>query len=70
MAYVVYVNTPNNKAIVHNSICGKYQSRKRDKTHNGYWTKPYSKFEQAWSFAQSTGKKIVDTCSFCCEPAN
>lgn len=42
MAYVVYVNHPNNKAIVHNSMCGKYQSRRRDESHNGYWTQEFS----------------------------
>ena len=68
MAYVVYVNDPNNKAIVHNTACGKYKLRKRDKSHNGYWTKPLSDFANAWKYAQSTGKKTIDTCSFCCEP--
>jgi hypothetical protein len=68
MTYVVYVNHPNNKAIVHNTECGKYQSRKRDRSHNGYWTETFSDIDSAWSFAQSTGKKTIDTCSFCCPP--
>ena len=55
-----------NKAIVHNTGCGKYKSRKRDKSPNGYWTQPYPNFEIAWKYAQSTGKKTIDTCSFCC----
>ncbi len=69
MPYVVYVNTPTNKAIVHDTSCGKYQARKRNRTSNGFWTQPYSDFATAWQFAQSTGKKTVDTCAFCCEPA-
>ena len=68
MAFVVYVNYPNNKAIVHNTNCGKYQSRKRNKTHNGYWTEPMTSMENALNYAKSTGKKTIDTCSFCCEP--
>ena len=68
MAYVVYVNNPTNKALVHKTSCGKYLNRRRDKTYNGYWTKPYTDFKDAWVFAQSTRKKILDTCSICCPP--
>jgi hypothetical protein len=67
MSYVVYVNAPTNKAIVHNTSCGKYKSRKRDKTPHGYWTEPFSDLESACNYANSTGKKNVDTCSFCCK---
>ncbi len=69
MPYVAYVNAPNNKAIVHDASCGKYQRRRRNGTHNGFWTQPYRDFADAWRFAQSTGKKTVDTCAFCCEPS-
>lgn len=68
MSFVVYVNKPNNKAIVHDTSCGKYTSRKRDKSHNGYWTDSFLDFEDAWQYALTTKKKIVDTCSFCCDP--
>lgn len=68
MSFVVYVNYPNNKAIVHDTSCGKYTARKRNRSHNGYWTEPFSDFEGAWQYAVTTEKKIVDTCSFCCEP--
>ena len=37
MFYVVYVNHPINKAIVHSTLCGKYTNRRRDKTINGYY---------------------------------
>lgn len=68
MKYVVYVNKPNNKAIVHSVECGKYTSRKRNESHNGFWTQPFPNFDDAWRYAKNTEKKIVDTCSFCCEP--
>ncbi|WP_287794855.1 hypothetical protein [Archaeoglobus sp.] len=41
MGYVVYVNHPNNNAIVHDELCSRYRYRKRDQTHNGFWTKPF-----------------------------
>ena len=67
MPYVVYVNTPSNKAIVHNTSCGKYVWRRRNRTHNGFWTQTHGNFAAAWQFAISTGKKTVDTCALCCE---
>jgi hypothetical protein len=63
--YVVYVNHPNNKAIVHDTDCGKYTNRRRDRTHNGYWSETFKSFEEAWNYAKSTGKRTVDTCAFC-----
>ncbi len=68
MNFVVYVNHPNNKAIIHSTDCGKYLSRKRNKTHNGYWTEPLASLEIAVNYAKSTGKKIIDTCAFCSIP--
>jgi hypothetical protein len=70
MACVVYVNNPTNKAMVHKTSCYKYLNRRRDKTPNGYWIKPYTDFKGALAFAQSTGKKILDTCSICFPPNN
>lgn len=67
MPYVVYVNTPTNKATIHNTACHKYQFRKRDKTTNGYWTESLPDMEHALNYAKSTGKKTVDTCAFCCQ---
>lgn len=37
-AFVFYVNHSNNKATIHAAICGKFVSRSRDKTLNGYWS--------------------------------
>lgn len=66
MSYVVYVNGPVNRAIVHSQACHKYQNHLADRTPNGFWTDPFVSFETAWAFAQSTGKKTVDKCAFCC----
>ena len=45
--WVVYVNYLNNKAIVHDTDCGKYTNRRRDRTHNRYWS-DFERFEEAW----------------------
>jgi hypothetical protein len=67
--YVVYVNHPNNKAIVHTTYCGKFVKRRRDKTLNGYWStierEPFKAVKVALEYAKKTGKKNVDTCAFC-----
>jgi len=65
MPYVVYINHPTNKAIVHTTLCGKYTNRRRDKTMNGYWSEVFGSFKDAISYAKATGKRNVDTCSFC-----
>jgi len=67
--YVVYVNHPTNKAIIHTTTCGKFTRRRRDKTLNGYWSivehEPFKTIEDAREFAKKTGKKNIDTCAFC-----
>jgi len=63
--YVVYVNHPSNKAIIHLDTCRWYVNRRRDETHNGYWRGPFVRMADAQDFVQSTRKKRVDTCSFC-----
>ena len=65
MGYVVYVNHPNNKAMVHDTNCGKYTNRRRDKTIHGYWSQAFRSVEEALNYARGTGKKNVDTCAFC-----
>ena len=65
--YVVYVNHPNNKAIIHKDICGKFRGKRRERTHNGYWQKDFETLEAAIKFAKNTGKATVDTCAFCIE---
>ena len=66
MRFVVYVNHPTSKARVHRASCQKYLSRKADRTLNGYWKTSFPDFESARKYAQSTGKKNVDSCGFCC----
>jgi len=67
--YVVYVNHPNNKAITHMTSCGKFVKRRRDKTHNGYWSiverEPFKTIKDAQEYAKKTAKKNIDTCAFC-----
>lgn len=65
LGYVVYVNHPNNKAIVHDETCSKYTNRRRNQTHNGFWTEPFESFEEAMKFAKTTGKRRTDTCALC-----
>ena len=66
MAYVVYVNYPTNKANVHSQQCRCYQNRKSDRTDNGHWSKLFTDQKSAEDFAQSTRKKTVGSCKFCC----
>jgi len=65
MGYVVYVNHPNNKAIVHDENCSRYRNRRRDQTHNGFWKGIFESYEKALEFAKSTGKRTIDSCAFC-----
>ncbi len=65
MSHVVYVNHPTNKAMVHDTNCGKYTYRRRDETINGYWSGTFGSLEEALNYAKGTGKKNVDTCAFC-----
>jgi len=65
MAYVVYVNHPNNKAMVHDTSCGKYTFRRRDSTMSGYWSQTFTTLPEALHYATSTRKRKVGTCAFC-----
>jgi hypothetical protein len=69
MSYVVYVNHPSNRAMIHSTICGRLIMRRRDKTFNGYWSiieeKPFNTIEEARNYAKKTGKRNIDTCAFC-----
>jgi hypothetical protein len=68
-AFVFYVNHPNNKATLHAAICGKFVSRRRDKTLNGYWStvehEPFKSLREAEEYANKTGKKNINKCAFC-----
>ena len=65
MPYVVYVNHPNNKAIVHDTNCSKYINRKRNETHNGFWSDAFETLDDAKKYSTNAGKKNIDTCAFC-----
>ena len=65
MRYVVYVNHPTNKAMVHKSTCGRFVNRKRDRTTNGFWKMYFDSFNSAMGFAHNTNKKNVDSCAIC-----
>ena len=69
MGYTVYMNHPNNKAIIHSTSCGKFEKRRRDETLNGYWSiveqEPFETIKDARDYAVRTGKRNIDTCAFC-----
>jgi hypothetical protein len=65
MSFVVYVNNPTSKAMVHKTACIRYIIRKNDVTQYGFWTTPFKTFKDAQDYAKGTGKKRVDTCSYC-----
>ena len=53
------MNHPNNKAIVHDTDCGKYTNRRRYRTHNGYWPETFERFEAAWNYVKGIGKRML-----------
>lgn len=69
MTYVVYVNHPNNKSIVHSTSCRTYIHRRRDETLNGHWSiidhEQFETVRDALRYAENTGKRTVDACAFC-----
>lgn len=64
--YVVYVNTPNNKALVHSDRCANYIKRVADRTAAGYWSSPFATREAALAYGKSLGKKRVANAMGCC----
>ena len=69
--YFVYVNHPNNKAVVHNSNCSFFLVNKVGmQTENGYWQGPFSTLNDACNFAKSTGKQTVKCCEICLKNSN
>lgn len=67
--FVVYVNHPNNYALIHATDCGKFVSQRRDRTLNGFWSiveiKPFKALREARDYAENSEKKNIDTCAFC-----
>lgn len=64
--YVVYVNHPNNKALIHSATCGFYIHRKAENLRTGYW-KAFETRKDAETFANKTGKQKVRPCKTCCK---
>lgn len=64
----VYINEPNNKALVHLgscSFCNEGQGMTRDKLdHNGKWEGPFG-VERAEQVARKSGKDDVRWCGHC-----
>ncbi len=65
MPYAVYVNFPNNKAIIHSEDCPIFRNRRSDETPNGYWRWGFNDIESALDFARQTGRKTIRPCAFC-----
>lgn len=69
MAFVVYVNHFNNKALVHDDQCTAYL--RRAATHEpqgGYWETGFTSMTAAMAFARTTGKRRIDYCRWCMKP--
>jgi len=65
MGYVVYVNHPVSKAMIHDEKCKYYRNRKADQTPNGFWKGIFESYEEALQFAKSTGKRNIGSCTRC-----
>jgi hypothetical protein len=67
-AFVFYVNHSNNKTTIHAAICGKFVSRRLDKTLNGYWSiveyEPFKAIRDAEEYTKKTGKQNINKCAF------
>jgi hypothetical protein len=66
--YWVYVNQPNNKALIHDStcpFCDDGRGMTNDKlAHNGQWLGPFDE-STAVRKAKAVGKKTTRWCSQC-----
>jgi len=65
MGYAVYVNFPNNKAIIHSENCHVFRNRRRDRTPNGFWRMGFNDLESALDFARETDRRTIDFCAIC-----
>lgn len=57
--YVVYVNHPTNKAIVHDTECGKYTNRRRDRTPMDIGQKPLKVLKKHGITLRGQGKRML-----------
>lgn len=65
IGFAVYVDGPEDYAMVHRESCGHYQNRKGNEMDTGYWKSGFESKKDALNFAESTGKSNVDTCGKC-----
>ena len=65
--YVVYVNHPNDKALVHSASCSRFTNRKADILATGYWSSAFDTNEAALSYAHATGKTRAERAKRCCD---
>ncbi len=63
--FAVYMDDPEDYAMVHRESCGHYQNRKGDQMDTGYWKGGFRSKKEALNFAQKTEKSDVDTCGKC-----
>ena len=68
MSYQVYVNHPNNKAIVHASSCRFLRMHGGVSTTNpptGHYSCVVQGLDAAWAFAFAANKRETRTCTVC-----
>ena len=64
--YVVNVDKPTGKALIHFAFCEHYLKRESKDPANGYWTEPIGATENAFDDARSSGMREVRWAK-CCE---
>ncbi len=68
MNYVVYVDKPDSKALVHEAACRYYFNRKTTIPEDGGWSTLFRSKEEALAFATSTGMHDARLAMRCCDP--
>lgn len=65
IGFAVYVDGPEDYAMIHRRNCSHYQNREGDDMDTGYWKSGFESKKDALNFAQNTGKSDVNTCGKC-----
>ncbi len=68
MAYEVYVNHPNNKAIIHDAACRTLRQHggvSSTYPPSGYYSGVIEDLDEAWAFARGTNKAEIRTHRVC-----
>ena len=61
MPYKVYVNHPNNKAIIHKADCGSLCQHGGINRENGHYSPVFDNLDDAWEYAFAQGKRRENT---------